>query len=569
MNVKKEKSLHVLRYAVHGAYEDEKFDLMVLRSYINEMFEYQALINYAIGDALTSLLFWRSQWNFCGFSVPLHSFVAFVIGVHLVENPRMLPSFFFFSIAWMMIASMGCRYHHPSSWLRCKSFFTYLEILIRGRSSSVNMNVAPGEGAAAAARLEAAWKDRRETDAEKSEKRYALQLELNNIGKDDIQAGTKVKLVDPLAAYLPILLRVQKRLRGICDSMRNLNSILKGEESILSFWVTFVCLVAGTVLLVLPWAFILQWVCRIAVWAFLGPWMKLVDIYVVKNDSLHLLNEEERKKIKETHIRELVTHFKTQSKIARLRGEDTLKMKAIRAVRFGPYSTRIPDRNITRHFDYPLPDSMAVHEEELDASIWQSIKRGKVLPGQKLDGVMIPCHSADHDHDSSAVSPGVQKKLSALQTAALHLAAESRQPTEGRHRLISPIQQRVEFVSPLMSSPRVYSKTEGSKELPSIKEAVARPQETDVALASREEESTPSSASRRCQKDSIHEKRQEVEEQGLEVVAELDCELPPEDDGDTEEEATRTTDEITEALHLISLSPSYRSSDYVEIMFLR
>lgn len=63
VNVTKEKSLAVVRYVVNGAYDDDKFDLMVLRSYVSEIFEYQALMNYAIGDAMMSLLLCRAHYQ--------------------------------------------------------------------------------------------------------------------------------------------------------------------------------------------------------------------------------------------------------------------------------------------------------------------------------------------------------------------------------------------------------------------------------------------------------------------------------------------------------------------------
>jgi len=112
-----------------------------------------------------------------------------------------------------------------------------------------------------------------------------------------LHSGTKIKQIDPLAGYLPILLRMQKRLRGVCDSIRRLYCVLSWEDSLLSFGLTFACLIAGTLLLVLPWEFILYHVCRICVWTFLGPWMKLVDVYIIKHDSKLLLDGDERKKV--------------------------------------------------------------------------------------------------------------------------------------------------------------------------------------------------------------------------------------------------------------------------------
>lgn len=443
VNVTKEKSLAVVRYVVNGAYDDEKFDLMVLRSYVGEMFEYQALVNYAIGDSITSLILWRPQWHIGVFQIPLHSIVAFVSGAFLVETPRLLPSFFCFGVAWIMIASMSARAHNPSPWLRCRNFLNYLEILIRGRSSAClsNINVEPGEGAAATARLEAAWKVRRQADAERSEKLWELQLKLNDIGKEEIHAGTKIKQIDPLAAYLPILIRVQKRLRGICDSIRRICSVLKWEDSLLSFKITLICLLAGIVLLVLPWELMFYWVCRISVWTFLGPWMKLVDIYIVKNDSMLTLDEDERQKVQAKSLRKVMAQFNKQTKLARLRGEEALKNAAARSLRFGNYSAPIPERNITRHFDYPLSNSMASPNEDLlNSPSLRQLQRANILRGHKLEGAMIPCHVADRDTLEYATPLFVQEKLKALQAVAFHLAQTTRPSLRG-HRTSKPVSE--------------------------------------------------------------------------------------------------------------------------------
>lgn len=71
-------------------------------------------IYYALEDAFVSLILWRGasvivlpkpsvrtrSIKWVNVYVPLHSLVAFVAVVNLVENPDLLPSFFFASIGW-------------------------------------------------------------------------------------------------------------------------------------------------------------------------------------------------------------------------------------------------------------------------------------------------------------------------------------------------------------------------------------------------------------------------------------------------------------------------------------
>ena len=71
-------------------------------------------IYYALEDAFVSLILWRGasiiflpkpslrtrSIKWVNVNVPLHSLVAFIAVVNLVENPDLLPSFFFASIGW-------------------------------------------------------------------------------------------------------------------------------------------------------------------------------------------------------------------------------------------------------------------------------------------------------------------------------------------------------------------------------------------------------------------------------------------------------------------------------------
>ena len=71
-------------------------------------------IYYALEDAFVSLVLWRGasiivlpkpsfrtrSIKWVNVNVPLHSFFAFIAVVNLVENPDLLPSFFFASIGW-------------------------------------------------------------------------------------------------------------------------------------------------------------------------------------------------------------------------------------------------------------------------------------------------------------------------------------------------------------------------------------------------------------------------------------------------------------------------------------
>ena len=154
--------------------------------------------------------------------------------------------------------------------------------------------------------------------------------------------------------------------------IRAVKSVLAWEESILSFWISAVFLAAGIISLFLPWKFILTWTGRIVVHGLLGPHMKIVDLTI-------------RRKFRNKSVMRNFDHLKG---LARAKREEALKLKAIKCLRFGKLITQVPEYNLSRHYDRPLPQSTArpwrgnLLAPKLDAAQW--------LPRQQLYGPMIP-----------------------------------------------------------------------------------------------------------------------------------------------------------------------------------
>ena len=65
-------------------------------------------------------------------------------------------------------------------------------------------------------------------------------------------------------------------------------------------------------------------------------------------------------------------------------------MKAFRVKLFGKFITRLPELNLTRHEDVPLPQSFA---EPYNSK--EEIKTVQFVPSQDLSGVMIPMTGQD------------------------------------------------------------------------------------------------------------------------------------------------------------------------------
>jgi len=191
---------------------EEKFDLTVLRSYINEIFEYKMLLSYIFFDSLVSLVFWKGQVELLGMLMPIHSFLFFCAGCILVERPYMLPSFLLLTVAWVLLAGMSSQRHHPSPWMRCQSFQHYLQILVTGKSSLSTKRIAPREGWEATQAYDKAWEDRMARDQKIRDEKYARVKELNDIGDDKISTKT-----DGMLIPVDLLVRMA-RYQGIIGS---------------------------------------------------------------------------------------------------------------------------------------------------------------------------------------------------------------------------------------------------------------------------------------------------------------------------------------------------------------
>ena len=206
VNVKKSKSFKVVRYTCFGEYDGEdKFDLTVIRSYINEIFEYKRHLSYTISDSIKSLVFWRGQVEVFSILLPLHSILFFFVTSTLVERPHMFPAFAILSVAWLMIATGRKRRQHPSPWCRCPTFLDYFDILIYGKSKLKIQRIDANEGRDEAVAYEKAWAKREQDDTKKAMKRAEMQRELQEHGDENIstqvQLGIPLDLLERLGRY--------------------------------------------------------------------------------------------------------------------------------------------------------------------------------------------------------------------------------------------------------------------------------------------------------------------------------------------------------------------------------
>lgn len=406
VNSQQWKSHRVAKYCCDGPHDTEVFEMKLFRSHINELLTAKRTLTYVIGDSLHSLIFWRGQVKVGNTWLPLHSAIVFSFSVHAVEKPQLLPSFFFFACGWIMISSMCQRESHPSPWHRGHSFYHYWNILLHGKSFHVPQEIRPLQGHKEALKYEKAWQDRLVEDDARWAKQAELDAKVKGISDDTVirtkaKAKANAPLVDPISAMAGArLLPYQQRLGRYCDKVRYVRNVMNWSESVMSFWYTVGCIGAGIFGLFVPWAFLIRWTSRLIVWICLGPWMKGLDIFL---HGLTVEEEVERQKMKSSN--QIKQAFQLQCKAAKTLRENTLKLKAFRVRLFGKYITRLPEYNLTRHEDVPLPESTA------EPYCGSEIKPSLIVPGQNLTGVMIPNSGRDLTSTRATASEEKKKKL--------------------------------------------------------------------------------------------------------------------------------------------------------------
>ena len=318
------KSHRVAKYCVDGRHDEEVFEMALFRSHINELLTQKRYMSYAISDAVKSLVYWKgNQVKVGSVWLPLHSAIVYYLSIHVVENPRYLPSFILFGCGWMMIANSHLRTSHPNPWHRGHSFLDHWNVMIRGNSyHSAGKEIQPMQGYKETVIQDAKWKQRLKDDDDMWAKQYELADKIKKIS-DDAVIRTKTSssatgaLVDPISAAAgSFLLPYQKRLSGYCKKVRYVRNVLNWNESIVSFFYTLSFFGAAIVALFIPWRFILLWSSRLFVWVGLGPWMRIFDLFF--GDDIEVLKAKATTKE--------MTLFHKQREMAKILRENTLKV---------------------------------------------------------------------------------------------------------------------------------------------------------------------------------------------------------------------------------------------------
>ena len=242
-------------------------------------------VYYFLEDGAISLFLWRSssqipiplpdlrtftlKWVYVG--IPLHSIVAFLCAIQLVENPELIPTYSLGCIAWLLFATMEMRSHNPNPWKRSKPMSKLMYSLIVGKNAMDAQTIKPNENLEASKEHDDKWKKRLKDAEEKAAQRalqYAQEQEeymkqMQEIGDErDTDISTKLGgfSVDPTKQWL---LPIQEWLGIICEAIRVQKNIIIWEECYITFWIALGSFLLSIISYFVPWAFLTKWTLRI------------------------------------------------------------------------------------------------------------------------------------------------------------------------------------------------------------------------------------------------------------------------------------------------------------------
>mmetsp|Transcript_36349 Transcript_36349/g.79135 ORF Transcript_36349/g.79135 Transcript_36349/m.79135 type:complete len:1145 (+) Transcript_36349:145-3579(+) len=420
VNVPQRKDFFDVRYTSSGKHGAEEYGMKQIDKYLDEIYMTRRILFYAYHLSI-SVVFWRGHAplticvpRLCPFKdieelggrrctrsvtiyLPIRSLVVFIAAVHLVENPDDIPSFMFGAIAFVMLSSLHFRRSSPNKLIRGQPYYYYLCLLLFGKGCVAPHNIEPYENAeeyeALKARIEekAATfeKEAEEARLENLKKQQEHQKEMEEIGLgSDLDISTQgASGIASSVSFSPLkalYVQIQTILELVVIIIRFSHNILVWEEACLAFWLTSAALVLSFVCIFIPWGKVIEWACRFCVWTFLGPWMKLVDVFWHSHFKrwLHQLQQYQEKQQKEA--------LDLAKMEARTTNEDVHKLKAMKTAIFGNYISRVPVYDCERYKDVPLPASEAhpllPSDMEKEKAKWNIVR----VHGQRLTGDLIP-----------------------------------------------------------------------------------------------------------------------------------------------------------------------------------
>lgn len=305
-----------------------------------------------INEYFWSLILWKSRFPFhlrLPFSkprklyIPVQSMIAFSWGIALSRNLELFPSFLAFTVAWVLIATLDEQCYRPNVWQRPRGYFELLTALLFDRTPRYPRirTYHDHDQVRRFQRIDKAIKESQEEVLKmynEEQDNYYTHAKETSLGTADLDIATQASggISDIImAAFVPILLPVQLWLHWICRILRIAKGVILWRDSYTAFWLVTASLATSLIFVWIPWTFVLKWLLKIVVWVFLGPWMKLVDIFYFQYKSRYEKTDEEIKEDLKEELKQLRNQWSGWSNERKIIVEKAMKDKDMKEYMFG------------------------------------------------------------------------------------------------------------------------------------------------------------------------------------------------------------------------------------------
>lgn len=277
--------------------------------------------------------------------LPMRSMLAFSWGIALTQNFELFPSFLAFLVAWVLIATLDGQITRPSPWERPRGIVDLLGVLLFNKTSRYP-RVTEFDGREKITEFEALEKAIEKSKEEvlnayyEESNNFYAQAEETSFGAADVNIATQTKGVGDIlmGPFVSTLLPVQLWLHWFCRLFRITKGIVLWRDSYTAFWIVTSSITTSFVFAFLPWSFILKSLLKICVWVFLGPWMKLADIFYIKYKSRYEKTPEEIEEDLKVELQQLSNQWSGFSNDRKILFEKAAKDKDLKNYMFGGVS---------------------------------------------------------------------------------------------------------------------------------------------------------------------------------------------------------------------------------------
>jgi len=439
VNVKSNQSWRVLRYITRGSVDMTEITTQSVKLYINELISYWRKYCY-LWDVVFSIWLWRGRTELNLFGkkrvsvwFPIDS--VFLLGsfVLAIERPDFIPSIFLYAIAYALLANNYYLSSHPDPWSRVRSFRRITTTKQLGLAGNPNIRIEPEPG-----RDEKAHQLRL-LDEYKMHRVTGFLYEFMMTGLTVYRVYSKTTPVDISTVkeggnlfsklYVNYLRYLHLMFRMWCNYIRLLRNFVNWNvHSTYKF--TMNLLLLATAWAFFPYKHLAIWPARGFVWLFFGPWVKLLDTFFIhkyyrtKEDLLRDGIPETTEEMKEDiarrpNILDPILKSSWVQKMGyagRVVVEDNLKLQDFRELKYGKYCERVPAVDTSRFQCIPASSSRAQPygdgtgaQEGEYKDLPEAAKKWTYVPGQKLEGVMVPVQTVV-ERDDPLSSTGQKRK---------------------------------------------------------------------------------------------------------------------------------------------------------------